>query len=325
MLRPAAATHPRAARHSALSDAVAPIAAALLVPLLVCFALEIPADAIDRIASPFVGAGRAPAVRQQPASGIEWTVTGETDETSGPTGRGNLVAARARPFEVPSAISLRAPERPERATNLQVAPGGTAGSTTGAPPHVGEPPPGARTEDETVRAPQAPTHDDASARGTEPAATGGAGAPRVPADGADEPPATSSTEGSAGIGSPETGAPAAGTETPTAEVSGSETDEAAFAPAVSETVTSGPDVPESTGGAPAPALAQPDDESLSDDVPSTGVSPADPRGDVGDAGSKRRGNSEHAPGHDPAGPGNSEHAPGHGGQGRGNGNGSRGQ
>ena len=45
----------RAAQCSALSDAVAPVGASLLVPLLVVFALEVPADAIDRIVSPFVG------------------------------------------------------------------------------------------------------------------------------------------------------------------------------------------------------------------------------------------------------------------------------
>ena len=56
----------RAAQCSALSDAVAPVGASLLVPLLVVFALEVPADAIDRIASPFVGHGRTARLPVRP-------------------------------------------------------------------------------------------------------------------------------------------------------------------------------------------------------------------------------------------------------------------
>ena len=111
-----------------------------------------------------------------------------------------------------------------------------------------------------------------------------------------------------------------GAEAPTSELSAGTTDDEAPAPTLSETVTSSPNVPASSGAAPAPALAQPG----GDDLPPA-VSPADPPGDVGDARPKRRGNSEHAPGHDPAGPGNSEHAPGHTGHGRGHGNGGGGQ
>ena len=46
-------------------DAIAPVTAALLVPVLVGFALEVPADAIDRIASPFVGQARAAVVTRK--------------------------------------------------------------------------------------------------------------------------------------------------------------------------------------------------------------------------------------------------------------------
>jgi hypothetical protein len=41
------------------------VTAALLVPVLVGFALEVPADAIDRIASPFVGQARAAVVTRK--------------------------------------------------------------------------------------------------------------------------------------------------------------------------------------------------------------------------------------------------------------------
>ena len=54
-----------APRHSALADAIAPVTAALLVPVLVGFALEVPADAIDRIASPFVGQAQAAVVTRK--------------------------------------------------------------------------------------------------------------------------------------------------------------------------------------------------------------------------------------------------------------------
>jgi hypothetical protein len=46
-------------------DAIAPVTAALLVPVLVGFALEVPADAIDRIASPFIGQASAAVVTRK--------------------------------------------------------------------------------------------------------------------------------------------------------------------------------------------------------------------------------------------------------------------
>ena len=322
MLRPAAGAHPRAARYSALSDAVAPIAASLLVPLLVFFALEVPADAIDRIASPFVGGDRAPALRQQPTSETEWTLAHPADLTAwSPSDHAFGVNARTRAIERGSAISVLRLERAEPATSkLDVTPDRTADSTAGAPPHVTEPASGAPSENEGTRDPQAPADDAATTSGIAPAVTGGPGAPRAPSGTADEPQAPSSAQGSEDSGAAASGAPAAGAEAPTSELSAGTTDDEAPAPTLSETVTSSPNVPASSGAAPAPALAQPG----GDDLPPA-VSPADPPGDVGEARPKRRGNSEHAPGHDPAGPGNSEHAPGHTGHGRGHGNGGGGQ
>ena len=65
MRQGSSARRARASRSSALVDAIAPVTAALLVPVLVGFALEVPADAIDRIASPFVGQARAAVVTRK--------------------------------------------------------------------------------------------------------------------------------------------------------------------------------------------------------------------------------------------------------------------
>ena len=62
MRQGSSARRARAPRSSALVDAIAPVTAALLVPVLVGFALEVPADAIDRIASPFIGQASAAVV-----------------------------------------------------------------------------------------------------------------------------------------------------------------------------------------------------------------------------------------------------------------------
>ena len=149
----------------------------------------------------------------------------------GPAGRPDPAwAARSRPRRAGarSPCGCRAPGAGDESR------GRRRGGTAGRPPVLRPRPASHRPGLARRRRPCArPTGSDPRrrfcARQPSPRDRRGRSASR-PRDGADEPPATSSTEGSAGIGSPATGAPAAGTETPTAEVSGSETDEAAFAP-----------------------------------------------------------------------------------------------
>ena len=198
-----------APRHTALADAIAPVTAALLVPVLVGFALEVPADAIDRIASPFVGQARAAVVtRKTENDGPRRAVRTSVAPQLYP---GGIVAARPR-----RTAAVAAPSVP-RARRILPLDHGT-GVPASSPRRAEEPAPTS-----VVRRPRrAPLPGDEDVpvqpdRGPVPAADEPAGgiAPRTPAPPPSAGAGAVDTGATAGPAAPETGAgageaPAAG-------------------------------------------------------------------------------------------------------------------
>ena len=346
----------RAAQCSALSDAVAPVGASLLVPLLVVFALEVPADAIDRIASPFVGHGRTARLPLRPPdsqgmTGGGWSlVAGAIDRGSSgqlqsyriglsrlqdgpadahdgpgtPAGSYRPSGASARRVLVVDEISAEADEPgttapPARDQPAEAPDGPGVGGAPSPPPQAGE---AASTPAEAPAPPEAGRGVPNGAEGThggEPSATAGNGTP-AGGEGSAAPPPLGRSDG------PPSSAPATDGSTEDATIPAGSSGGPVGVPTATdgadvsiEDGTAGPDSSEHASGAAPSAEGLPSDDPGASEPP--GHDPGGPGNSENAPGhddDDQPGGSGNAHGHDPSGPGNSENAPGHTGQGRGN-------
>jgi hypothetical protein len=125
------------------------VTAALLVPVLVGFALEVPADAIDRIASPFIGQASAAVVtRKTEDDGLRQAVRTSMAPQLYPTG---IVTAPARRLPAAAAAPTSSVPRARRILPLDE----WASGPTSAPPRADAPAPTT-----AVRRPRAPLPGD---------------------------------------------------------------------------------------------------------------------------------------------------------------------
>jgi len=111
------------------------VTAALLVPVLVGFALEVPADAIDRIASPFIGQASAAVVtRKTEDDGLRRAMRTSMAPQLYPAG-----IVTSSPRRLPAAVA--APTSPVRRARRILPLDEWAGVPASAPPRAGEPAP----------------------------------------------------------------------------------------------------------------------------------------------------------------------------------------
>jgi hypothetical protein len=324
MLRPWSSARPARTDTSAFSDAVVPITASLLVPVLVVVVLELPAGAIDKIASPVLGHLRSvariplppadaqgsnslrgrPAVAGPPGSVLPASrpplrLDAEEQQDGGPVSAGEGEPGPTSGADAPGAGGLPSsqgtpPGAPRPEPQPPAAPGGTREDRPGPTPPVG---PG-----------DAPPFSPGSAGG-------GDDAPQPPVGGAA--PGVDAGDGLTPVGD-DGGTGGSGDEEAAAEEQGTQPGSGS-GPGATGSDDEGQPGGGDQGGNDNPTESDDQPSGTDDDAHEGADDELDDEGDEpNDDEADGPGNSDSAPGHDPEGPGNSGDAPGQDPEGPGN-------